>query len=68
VSNVIRLQTRTQPQLGPSKGAGVIVIRLNEDGTFDYRHRGSLSHIEKIGMPSIRWSTKSCQGISNGSK
>jgi hypothetical protein len=50
VSNVLRPQFKGQPQLGPSKGAGVIVIRLKEDGTFDYRHRGSLSHIEKIGM------------------
>jgi len=26
------------------------MIRLSETGEFSYRHRGSLSHIEKVGM------------------
>jgi hypothetical protein len=35
---------------GNSKGAGVITLRLQSDGTFGYYTRGSLSHIEKVGM------------------
>jgi hypothetical protein len=35
---------------GRSKGNGTIVISLTESGEFYYRHRGSLSHIEKVGM------------------
>ena len=34
----------------PSKGYGSIQVYLRKDGSFGYRHRGSLSHIEKIGM------------------
>ncbi len=50
MSNVIRPQFKGQPRPGPSKGAGVIMVCLSESGEFSYRHRGSLSHIEKVGM------------------
>jgi hypothetical protein len=50
MSNGIRFPFKGETKLGPSKGAGVIMVRLTESGEFDYRHRGSLSHIEKVGM------------------
>lgn len=47
---VVSVDFGGEPPRRDSKGEGVIVIQLRQDGSFRYRHRGSLSHIEKVGM------------------